>query len=78
MTRPVVWAPRAHAELLALHWRSGTRVDREVLHYAATGEGHLERVLDSPGRFRLLVVPYVAIVSAHEGTLYVWRVLRAR
>ncbi len=79
MRRTVAWNVAARQDLLAIHWRSAARVDREVEHFAETGEGDLrQRPDDTSAPFRLHVAPFVVRLSFDRDApvLRVWRVFR--
>ncbi len=81
MRAAVEWTEAAKRDLLSIPWRSAARVDREVMHYAATSEGDLRVVRgDVSAPLRLFVRPYLVRMSfdASTCTFLVWRVLRAR
>lgn len=56
------WHWAAMAGMLAIHWRTASRIGGALTRLAATSEGALERISGDPSRARLSVRGAVAIL----------------
>lgn len=57
----IEWRPAAEAGLLAIHWRTASRIGTAVRMFVATFEGEIERTPD-PHEIRLRVRGAVALL----------------
>lgn len=73
------WSYPARWSLRQIHWEEAARVDAAVQRFAATGEGHVERVRGAPTGLWLKLPPWVVRLSidASSQTVVVWWVCRA-
>ena len=77
----VDWSDVAHADVLRLHLADAQRICAEVLRFAETGKGPVQRVRPTdPTLFRLSVPGAGALVRLvpETRTLLVWRLYARR
>jgi hypothetical protein len=77
MSLEIEWHPVARQDLLAIPWRAAARVDAAIMHFAATGQGHIKRISPTdPRKLRLFVSGAVALlfVDITTRTVHVGRV----
>lgn len=70
----IIWSHPGLWSLRQLHWENAADVDAAVQRFAATGDGHVERVRGAPTGAWLKVPPYVVRLSidAPARTIIVW------
>jgi mRNA-degrading endonuclease RelE of RelBE toxin-antitoxin system len=64
MRLEVHWHPAALAALYRVHWRTGAAIDAQVIRFAETGQGEVERI---PPRYRLRAGAYDVIFVVDRG-----------
>ena len=77
MTYAIVWAPVALWTFYRLPMHSATVVDRALIRFGATGEGHLEWVAPYH-RLRAGVYAVALHIDRAEGTINVLSIYRPR